>query len=107
MLEMVKTVIRSREEPEGKCSTNKGECTYLRPRGTQGKIFLLLHLLTQLYFGCFTVDLDKVLKRCLPARYEQKSAKSVIPEINALYLFLLYRHESFTGKYTTRKIHKN
>ena len=23
------------------------------------------------------------------------------------YLFLLYRHECFTGKYTTRKIHKN
>ena len=22
-------------------------------------------------------------------------------------LFLLYRHECFTGKYTTRKIHKN
>ena len=24
-----------------------------------------------------------------------------------LYSFLLYRHECFTGKYTTRKIHKN
>ena len=24
-----------------------------------------------------------------------------------LYLVLLYRHECFTGKYTTRKIHKN
>ena len=24
-----------------------------------------------------------------------------------LYFFLLYRHECFTGKYTTRKIHKN
>ena len=23
------------------------------------------------------------------------------------YIFLLYRHECFTGKYTTRKIHKN
>ena len=23
------------------------------------------------------------------------------------YFNLLYRHESFTGKYTTRKIHKN
>ena len=24
-----------------------------------------------------------------------------------VYAFLLYRHECFTGKYTTRKIHKN
>ena len=24
-----------------------------------------------------------------------------------IYSFLLYRHECFTGKYTTRKIHKN
>ena len=24
-----------------------------------------------------------------------------------VYIFLLYRHECFTGKYTTRKIHKN
>ena len=24
-----------------------------------------------------------------------------------IYFFLLYRHECFTGKYTTRKIHKN
>ena len=23
------------------------------------------------------------------------------------YFYLLYRHECFTGKYTTRKIHKN
>ena len=23
------------------------------------------------------------------------------------YIILLYRHERFTGKYTTRKIHKN
>ena len=62
MREMVKTVIRSREEPEGKCSTNTGECAYLRPRRTQGKIFLVLHLLKQLYFGCFRGDLDKNFK---------------------------------------------
>ena len=24
-----------------------------------------------------------------------------------IYIYLLYRHECFTGKYTTRKIHKN
>ena len=62
MQEMVKTVIRSREEPEGKCS-NTGECAYLRTRETQGKIFLVLHLLKRLYFGCFRGDLDKILKR--------------------------------------------
>ena len=30
-----------------------------------------------------------------------------IPIKPVIYLFLLYRHECFTGKYTTRKIHKN
>ena len=24
-----------------------------------------------------------------------------------IYIYILYRHECFTGKYTTRKIHKN
>ena len=62
MREMVRTVIRSREEPEGKCS-NTGECAYLRPQGTQGKILLVLHVLKWLYFGCFRGDLDKILKR--------------------------------------------
>ena len=27
-------------------------------------------------------------------------------DVETKYLFLLYRHECFTGKYTTRKIHK-
>ena len=59
MHEMVNTVIRSGEGPEG-----KRECAYLRPRGinSQGKIFLALHLLKRLYFGCFRGDLDKFLK---------------------------------------------
>ena len=63
MREMAKTVIRSQEEPEGKCATNTGECAYLTQRQTQGKILLVLHLLKRLYFGCFRGDLDKILKK--------------------------------------------
>ena len=33
--------------------------------------------------------------------------RAVVFQLNLKYLHLLYRHECFTGKNTTRKIHKN
>ena len=57
MQEMVKTVIRSREGPEGK----RGEHQSINK--FTGKILLALHLLKRLYFGCFRGDLDKFFKR--------------------------------------------
>ena len=88
------------------CRGNWGAHTYIlylmRLKGAargacwEGGFFLGLTVRPQLFERLITLSTVEI---------SVQSIRQLVPRI--LIFFLLYRHECFTGKYTTRKIHKN